>query len=101
MIIPTFQNIQYVDEDGYLTAPMQLYNDNLNNVLRGGLSDNGWTVPIVTSAQLTAIEALEGFEVMPDGTLWLVKDEAPLPIVNELVVKINGALRKVTTTAYP
>lgn len=101
MIIPTFQNAQYVERDGYLTSQMQLYNDELNNVLRNGLSDNGWTVPIITSANLTALESLPAFDKMPNGTLWMVIDEAPLPVINELVVKINGALRKVTTTAYP
>lgn len=101
MIIPSFQNVQFVDDDGYLTTQMQMYNDELNNVLRNGLSDNGWTVPIITSANLTLLEALPVFDRMPNGTLWMVIDEAPLPIINELVVKINGALRKVTTTAYP
>lgn len=101
MIIPTFMSIKFVQEDGYLTSAMQLYNDELNNVLRNGLSDNGWTVPIISSADLAKLELLPLFDRMPNGTVWMVRDEAPLPVVNELVVKINGALRKVTTTAYP
>ena len=80
MIIPTFQNVQYVDENGYLTSQMQLYNDELNNVLRNGLSDNGWTLPTVTQAELAAIMALPADQAMPDGTIWYVAQDAPLPI---------------------
>ncbi len=99
MRIPTFQNVQYVDEKGYLTTQMQLYNDELNNVLRNGLSDNGWTLPQVTQAQLTEIQAFTGTQAMPNGSAWYVHDDDTL--VYEVVVKINGALRKITTTAYP
>jgi|GEM_PF-1430014 len=99
MIIPTFQSVKFVEEDGYLTTQMQLYSDELNNVLRNGLSDNGWTLPQVTQAQLAVIDALTGIEAMPNGTIWNVHDDDTM--VYEVVVKINGALRKVTTTAYP
>ncbi len=98
MIIPVFSNVQYVDEDGFLTSQMQMYNDEMNNVLRNGLSDNGWTVPQITDAQLTQLEALPTIDQLPDGTLWYVIDATPDPV---LVVKIDGALRQVTTTAYP
>ena len=99
MIIPTFQSAQYVEENGYLTSQMQLYNDELNNTLRNGLSDNGWTLPTVTQAQLAQIFAFSGVDAMPNGTIWYVHD-----VDNsyyEVVVKINGALRKITTAAYP
>lgn len=99
MIIPSFQNVQFVDKDGYLTTQMQMYNDELNNILRNGLSDNGWTLPTVTQDELTQIQAFTGTQVMPNGTIWYVHDDDTL--VYEVVVKINGALRKVTTTAYP
>ncbi len=99
MIIPTFQSVQFVDTDGYLTSQMQMYNDELNNVLRNGLSDNGWTLPPVTQAQLTQINAITGVDALPNGTIWYVHDDDTL--VYEVVVKINGALRKFTTTAYP
>lgn len=99
MIIPTFQNVQFVENTGYLTPQMQMYNDELNNVLRNGLSDNGWTLPTVTQAQLAQIMALPADQQMPDGTVWNVHDTSTS--YYQLVVKINGALRKVTTTAYP
>ena len=99
MIIPSFQYVQFVDKDGYLTPQMRLYNDELNNILRNGLSDNGWTLPEVTETQLAEIDAFTGTETMPNGTIWYVHDDDTS--VYELVVKINGALRKITTTAYP
>ncbi len=99
MIIPSFQSVQFVDETGYLTTQMQMYNDELNNILRNGLSNNGWTLPTVTEAELAAIQAFTGTQVMPNGTIWYVHDDDTS--VYEVVVKINGALRKVTTTAYP
>ncbi len=99
MIIPTFQYVQCVDDEGYFTSAMQMYNDELNNILRNGLSDNGWTLPTVTQAQLTAIMALPADQALPDGTIWYVHDDDT--VVYEVVVLINGALRKVTTTAYP
>ena len=99
MIIPTFQTAQYVKEDGFLTSQMQMYNDELNNILRNGLSDNGWTLPTVTQTELTAIQAITGVDALPNGTIWYVHDDNTA--VYQVVVKINGALRKITTTAYP
>lgn len=99
MILPTFQYVKCVDEEGYFTSAMQMYNDELNNILRNGLSDNGWTLPEVTQAELTDIRALPSDQAMPNGTIWYVHDDDTA--VYQVVVLINGALRKVTTTAYP
>lgn len=99
MKFPTFNVIKFVDDDGLLTPSMQYYHDEMNNVLRDGLSDNGWTLPTVTQSQLTDIIALPATQALPDGTIWYVHDDDTL--VYEVVIKINGALRKVTTTAYP
>ena len=107
MIIPTFQYIQFVDDEGYLTSQMQMYNDELNNVLRNGLSDNGWTLPEVTTVQLAAIIALPDDQQMPNGTIWYVSDKPPLTPYNELVVKMDdgtgtgSTLYKLTKSAYP
>lgn len=90
MQFPTFINVQFVDKNGYLTEPMRAYNDELYRVLINGLSNNGWTLPSVTADQLTDIEGS-----MPDGTIWYESTN------HEVVVKVNGALRKITTTAYP
>lgn len=108
MILPTFQSVQYVDENGYLTSAMQMYHDELNNVLRNGLSDNGWTLPAVTQAELAAIMALPADQQLPNGTIWYVANPAINPTYNEIVVKLdNGtgtgtsALYKLTKAAYP
>lgn len=107
MIIPSFQNIKFVEEDGYLTSQMQMYNDELNNTLRNGLSDNGWTIPEVTSAQLTEILALPDDQQMPNGTIWYVSDKPPLAPYNELVIKMDdgtgtgSTLYKLDKSAYP
>ncbi len=107
MIIPTFQTVQFTDDKGFLTSHMQMYNDELNNILRNGLSDNGWTLPEVTTAQLAAIEALPDDQKMPNGTIWYVSDKPPLTPYNELVVKMDdgtgtaSTLYKLTKTAYP
>lgn len=90
MIIPVFSNVKYVKEDGFLTSEMQMYHDQLNQALQNSLSDNGWTIPPITAANLATISSQ-----MPDGTMWSESD------AQEIVVKINGALRKITTTAYP
>ena len=90
MNFPTFNVIQFVDKEGFLTPSMQFYHDDMNQTLRDGLSDNGWTIPNITATNLVAIEPS-----MPNGTLWYESDN------HVVVIKINGALRKVTTTAYP
>lgn len=109
MIIPTFQDDKYVEEDGYLTSQMRLYNDELNTVLRNGLSDNGWTLPVVTKAQLAYLFTIPN-QPVPNGTIWAVQDTPPLPApqYSEIVVWLDdgtgagtSALYKLTKTAYP
>lgn len=90
MFIPVFADVKYVQANGYLTPEMQIYHDQLNQALQNGLSDNGWTLPQINAANLAAVQAQ-----MPNGTMWYESD------AHEVVIKINGALRKVTTTAYP
>lgn len=108
MIIPTFQSTQFVDKHGNLTDQMRLYNDELNNVLRNGLSDNGWTLPTVTQAQVTQIVAQTGSNKQPNGTIWYVADPATNPTYNEIVVLLDdgtgsgtSALYKLTKASYP
>ena len=92
MNIPTFLKFKWTEHDGQLTESASLFHDELNRAMQGALSDNGWTLPQVTAAELASIEANTP---MADGAMWYETD------ANEMVVKINGALRKVTTTAYP
>jgi hypothetical protein len=108
MIIPTFQDAKFTDSEGYLTQQMRAYNDELNNVLRNGLSDNGWTLPTVTQAQLAEIDALPSDQQLPNGTIWYVANPAVNPTYNEIVVKLDdgtgtgtSAYYKLTKTPYP
>lgn len=108
MIIPTFQSVKFVDENGFLTTQMQMYNDELNNILRNGLSNNGWTLPVVTAAELLKIQDFTGVDALPNGTIWYVANPELNPTYNEIVVKLDdgtgmgtSALYKLTKTAYP
>lgn len=89
MKIPTFLNTQWVENE-YLTDSANMFHDELNRVLQGGLSDNGWTLPQQDQATITSISG-----DMPNGSMWYDTTN------HEFVIKINGALRKVTTTAWP
>ena len=112
MNIPIFMSVQYTKEDGFLTPEIQLYNDELNNVLRAGLSNNGWTLPVVTKAELTKIIALgpPTDQPLPNGTMWVVQEtpDLPAPQYAEVVVLLDdgsgtgtSALYKLTKSAYP
>ena len=81
-----------------------IFFEELVQTLQQGLSDNGWTTPQVTNAELTIdpVVAPDGTittlaALMPDGTLWYVTDHVP-PVP---VMKINGALFMLATVAYP
>lgn len=97
---------QFMNLPTYLeTGDEASYHEYLNQSLRDGLSEKGWTVPQITDENLRttpvqnpqngAITTLA--EMMPDGTLWFVISESA-PVY---VGKINGSLVKFTTTAYP
>lgn len=76
MNVPTFQDVPWTDKDGNLTPQIQLYNDELNQALQNGLSDNGWTVPGLTTLQIQGPNAPptnipNGVQaMMPVGTIW-------------------------------
>ena len=86
MNIPVFQNVRYVNNDGYLTPEIQVYEDNLNRVFQGGLSDNGWTLPQVTTANIALVAPN-----MPNGTLWYDSD------LDQIKAKVAG----VVVVIYP
>ncbi len=86
------------------SASQENYHIELNQTLLQGVSDNGFTIPQVTNAQLTATPFILPNGVittlalgMPDGTIWFVTDGAPA----DFVVKRSGVLRRVSTAAYP
>lgn len=83
MNIPTFVKIQFVQEDGFLTPEMQNYNDELNQALQNGLSDSGWTVPQLTTTQIT-----QAATFMPNGTLWYDSTTNQLKFLKNGVVTV-------------
>lgn len=94
MNLPTY--IKNLDQENY--------HEELNQTLLQGVSDNGFTIPQITNAQLTVNPFIlpDGTITtlalgMPDGTVWYVTDGAPA----DFVVKRSGVLRRVTTAAYP
>jgi hypothetical protein len=81
-----------------------IFFEELVQTLQQGLSNNGWTVPQLTNAQLTVDPAIapDGTvttlaNLMPDGTLWYVTDHVPAVYVG----KIAGNLVQFVTAAYP
>jgi hypothetical protein len=75
MNIPVFQNVLFVQADGYLTASMQIYFDDLIQTLNEGLADSGWEAPINTTAQIAAAEPNK-----PIGTFWFNSNLAKLQV---------------------
>ena len=95
----------YMDLPTYLkTEDESSYHEYLNQALRYGLSEKGWTVPQITKAGLTtepvqnpvdgSITTLK--DLMPDGTIWCVVSESP----HVFVGKLDGQLVQFTTTLY-
>lgn len=84
MIIPPFLNFKWVNNDGSLTPETQIYEDQLNQAMQNSLSDNGWTLPQQTTANITTIAT-----DMPDGTMFYDTD------TNEFKIIVNGVVRVV------
>jgi len=98
MDLPTYLDINDTDSQ-------RLYQQELSQTLINGLSNNGWTVPQLTDAQLRTDVVLDPNtganstlkDIMPDGTIWFITDATPPCYVG----KISGSLVKFTTTVYP
>lgn len=98
MDLPTFLDINNEDAQ-------RAYQQELNQSLRAGISNNGFTIPQVTNAQLTTNVVINPdtgasttlSALMPNGTIWFLLDSTPPCYVG----KLSGSLVKFTTTAYP
>lgn len=95
MKFPTYTSQKFVEENGFLTQPMQDYNDLLAQALERGLSDNGWTVPQITAADLVKIAPTMG-----NGTIWYEK-EAKVWVGRQDDGAGGFNLVKFSTTPYP
>lgn len=88
MEIPAFINAQYTDKDGFLTSAFQFYNDQLNQVLRQNLSNDGYVFPSLTTAQITTVEPS-----VPNGTVWFNTTLAKLQVKTA-----TGIIETITST---
>lgn len=68
MDIPTYVHVSPEGEE--------FYNEELNQTLQDGLSNNGWTVPQLTNAQIIAVAPQ-----MPVGTIWYNTDDNKLQVL--------------------
>lgn len=64
--------------------------DSIENIFNG--QNDGLIAPQKLSAEIATLSL-----TAPDGTMWYATDSAP----PNLVIKINGALRQVSTVAFP
>lgn len=93
MNIPSFFRYVWTTKDGRLTEDAALYHDDLNQTLQAGLSDDGWTLPQITFANIQSIA-----DEMPIGTLWWDTDNS------RIVVKQSSdptVLHSIDTTLIP
>lgn len=88
-IIPAFENIQYVDDNGFLTAAARLYMDQLNQILLALISRYGWQVPNLSTNQISYASYFtpnglvsNGINQtgLPVGTIWFDTDDAKLKV---------------------
>jgi hypothetical protein len=69
--------------------------------LRAGLSNAGWTVPQLTTAQITAIsqppDLNDSTQYMPNGTIWFNTDLAKLQVQTAIVLGVGATIETVTS----
>ncbi len=65
----------YISNPENTSSGDENYNAELNQTLQDGLSDNGWTAPNLTTAQIATIEPQ-----MPNGTIWFNSSLAKLQV---------------------
>ena len=86
MKIPVFDNIRFVDKEGYLTPEWTNILQELFQVLHLTISDEGFLIPDQTQTNIDKLTSSPNWTMIGDSTNNLLK------------VKINGAWRTVTTT---
>lgn len=87
MNIPTFVRQQFVDKEGYLTDPMNLYFDQWNVQAQLFLSQDGLVSPSRTTADINSIASNTNENARPNGTLWYDSD------TSEFKGKIGGVVK--------
>jgi hypothetical protein len=94
MNIPNFENVQFVDRNGYLTEKWALIMQQLITALQTNLSNEGYIVPSQTAANITQIQTNVAASSNPaayNGDLLYDSTN------NKLKVNLNGAFKEIVT----
>jgi len=86
MKIPVFDNIKFVDKEGYLTPEWTNILQALFQSLQADFSDEGLVIPSQTAANISKLTDAPNWTVIGDTTNNLLK------------IKINGAWKSINTT---
>lgn len=82
-------------------AEQQLFFDSLAQAVLSALSDNGWTVPQLTTAQITAITIPYSISdinaYMPNGTIWYNTDLNKLQVQTAIVLGTGATVETITS----
>ena len=90
MYVPPFYSYQFIDTNGYLTPEAELFMASVNQAMLGALSDNGWTFPQKTTAEISDYSSLD---VTPNGTVWFNTTTAKLNVKTA-----SGVIEEITST---
>jgi len=86
MKIPVFDNIKFVDKEGYLTPGWSNILQELFQSLQADFSDEGLVIPSQTAADIAKLTDAPNWTVIGDTTNNLLK------------IKINGVWKSINTT---
>jgi len=82
-------------------AELQNFFEIMFQTLQTGLSNKGWTVPQLTTAQITAIanppDLLDSTQYMPNGTIWFNTSLAKLQVQTAIVLGVGATIETVTS----
>lgn len=93
MNIPPFIRQQYIDlNTGYLTDPVNSYQQQLNQQLKFSFSGSGLVVPTLNDSQITNVTSDNNPNQKPDGTIFYNNE------TNQFQAKANGTVVTFTTT---
>ncbi len=86
MNIPTFQNIRWVDSEGYLTPEARQTLEQLFTEMQNNLSEQGLVPPSQTADTIAALTQASPFTIIGDSTNDLPK------------IKVGGVFKTILTS---
>lgn len=88
--LPAFYFMTATSDNKDLSPELHLYLDQTYQYIEKNLGGNGYVIPSLTSAQITAL-----LNNAAEGTMWFQSDAA---VGQKLKIKMDGALKTVTVT---